>query len=668
MKHFEAAKLQWNDDSAPFSSVYGDIYFSVDDGLRESEHVFLQHNHLAERFAALKDSPNSLFTIVETGFGTGLNFSLTLLLWRRLAPASARLRFISIEKHPLTLEDLKRAYQLWPTMQAIAAQWQAVYPPLFPGRHICQLDTQVELWLCFEDVIEALYELLPSLHPRHRRSQGVVDAWYLDGFAPSKNPDMWQPALFSAMAELSTNGCTFATFTAAGIVKRGLRHAGFNVKKVAGFGRKREMLCGHILMPPNLAIPPTPKAHKAPWYVAPKRSRPNSVAVIGAGIGGATVARALADRGIAVSVFEQASSIAQNGSGNLQGVIYGKLSHRDELSARFVTSALHFAHHYYQRWFTSKELTQGIDGALCGVVQLLDDDGEKLQQAFSHSPQFVSFHSGQECSDISGVPIRKNAMFVHAGGWLHPKSFCRVALDHPQINVCLNANLDAPTYVDDQWQIANQRFDAVVYATGSTPCQWASYLPIKPIRGQVSHIPSNKTLSSLRVAICDKGYIAPARGGEHCIGASFNLGVKDTVLSTEDHRDNVAHLCQAIDELDNQLPAAETLNGRVAFRGTSPDYLPLAGGLLRPEQFCADFAVLGKDATLDTPDTTSYLPGLYGLYGLGAKGLTYAPLCAEHLASQLCHEISPLPLSLQLALNPNRFLLRAIIKNKPLKF
>ncbi|MEY3017378.1 MAG: hypothetical protein RL336_513, partial [Pseudomonadota bacterium] len=242
MTEFKTAKLHWDDHAAPRSGDYGDVYFSVDDGLRESEYVFLQHNQLADRFAALQDSPSSLFNIIETGFGTGLNFSLTVDLWQRYAPKRARLRFISIEKHPLSVDDLHRAYQHWPSLADIAQSWIAHYPPIFPGHHLCRPFQGIELWLAFDDVARVLDELLPCLHPHFRGQPSAVDAWFLDGFAPSKNPDMWRDALFQRMSELSNKRTTFATFTAAGFVKRGLVSAGFDVKKVPGFGRKRDML------------------------------------------------------------------------------------------------------------------------------------------------------------------------------------------------------------------------------------------------------------------------------------------------------------------------------------------------------------------------------------------------------------------------------------------
>ena len=666
MTEIKTANLQWDDHAAPRSGDYGDVYFSVDDGLRESEYVFLQHNQLAERFAALKDSPCSLFTIVETGFGTGLNFSLTVQLWQRCAPKQARLRFISIEKHPLTVNDLRRVYQHWPSLSDIAQSWISHYPPIFPGRHLCRPFQGIELWLSFTSVDEALDELLPSLHPQFRQQSNAVDAWFLDGFAPSKNPDMWRDTLFHRMSELSNAQATFATFTAAGFVKRGLTEAGFNVQKVPGFGRKRDMLCGNWGKPPNEETH-IPKGHNALWYLSSAPSAPKRVAIFGAGIAGACLANALATRGLSVDVYERGNAVAQNGSGNAQGVIYGKLSHRDELSARFVTAAMHFAHQYYRTFFNSGRLREGIDGSLCGVAHLVNETPQKLINAFIDSPHFVSFYPKKELASLAGVPLNQSAMVVHEGGWLHPHAFCQAALDHHRITLHLNAKDLALTHTENGWQVGRQHYDAVILATGTQLDSYAAYLPIKPIRGQVTHLPTSKTLAGLSLAVCGQGYVAPAREGEHCIGASFNLGDTSNDIRLEDHQHNVANLQAAI-AVDVDPDIAAGLAGRVGFRGTSPDYLPLVGQLVDARGFCDDFAALAKDATLLCPPSQSYIPGLYGLFGLGSKGLTYAPLCAEFLASQLCGELSPLPLNQQMALNPNRFLVRNIIKNKVQNF
>lgn len=235
--------LIWR-DGQPYSSHYQDIYFATDalnpqQGLAETRYVFLQHNQLAERWRKLNTAS---FTIAETGFGTGLNFLCACQLWLSAAAQTvfdgtpARLHFISTEKHPLSLADMQRVHALWPDLaaesQALLAKYQ-VLPPGFHRLHL--LNGSITLTLLIGDVLATL----PQLNTK-------VDAWFLDGFAPAKNPDMWQAPLFTHMARLSNTNATFATFTSAGLVKRSLAAAGFTVHKATGYGRKREMLYGTL--------------------------------------------------------------------------------------------------------------------------------------------------------------------------------------------------------------------------------------------------------------------------------------------------------------------------------------------------------------------------------------------------------------------------------------
>ena len=224
------ATLQWNNQQ-PYSLDFDDVYYSSDDGLAETEHVFIKHNQLTERFSNLQDTK---FTIIETGFGTGLNFFCAIQHFIKHAPANASCRFISIERYPLSIEDLIKANQIWPMFGELATQLHAPYTKLKDGLntfHLCQNRIQLDLWI--GDVSECLPQI-----------QSPADAWFLDGFAPAKNSDMWAAQLFAELARLSKTNTTFATFTSAGQVRRQLQGAGFNVNKAAGFGKKREMLYG----------------------------------------------------------------------------------------------------------------------------------------------------------------------------------------------------------------------------------------------------------------------------------------------------------------------------------------------------------------------------------------------------------------------------------------
>lgn len=290
------------------SAVFGDVYFSRASGLEETRHVFLRHNRLEERFAALR--PSGSFTIAETGFGTGLNFLCAWQCFDACAPAGARLHFVSAEKFPLTPADLAQALALWPELSAFATPLLAQYDVLTPGWHRFVLaGGRVTLTLMIGDVLD----VLPQLDAR-------VDAWFLDGFAPSKNPDMWQQPLFQQMARLSSPGASFATFTSAGAVRRGLAEAGFEVKKAPGHGHKRHIVHGGIATPPDAGW-------QEPWFARPEpRWRERSVVVVGGGLAGASTANSLAQRGWQVTVIERMPQLASAASGNPQGVLYTKLS------------------------------------------------------------------------------------------------------------------------------------------------------------------------------------------------------------------------------------------------------------------------------------------------------------------------------------------------------
>ncbi len=226
------AALIWR-NGQPYSTAFDDVYFSSDDGLLETEYVFIQGNALISRWQSLADSS---FSILETGFGTGLNFLCACKAWLEHAPANAMLHFTSVEKYPLNPTDMHKALQHWPALQPIADTLLTQYETLLNTGTTTLFNNRIRLQVLFGDATECLSKINTK-----------ADAWFLDGFAPSKNPQMWQPALFEQMARLSHSETTFATFTSAGVVRRGLAAAGFKVNKQPGFGKKREMISGYFM-------------------------------------------------------------------------------------------------------------------------------------------------------------------------------------------------------------------------------------------------------------------------------------------------------------------------------------------------------------------------------------------------------------------------------------
>lgn len=230
-----SAPLVFRDDGTPYSPRHDDIYHSAAGALAQARHVFLNGNGLPEGWAG-----KTRFTVLETGFGMGINFLATWAAWRSDALRAASLEFVSVEKHPFSADDLRRAHAaiiddaaVMPLAHVLASSC----PPLVAGVHRVELDSgAVTLTLAFGDAAD----LLP-----HLSSYGIAaNAFYLDGFAPAKNPDMWTPAIFASLAELARDDATFATYTSAGDVKRALQQNGFEYRKVAGFGGKRAMLVG----------------------------------------------------------------------------------------------------------------------------------------------------------------------------------------------------------------------------------------------------------------------------------------------------------------------------------------------------------------------------------------------------------------------------------------
>jgi len=653
------AQLDWL-DGQPVSVAFGDVYFSRSSGLEETRHVFLRHNQLAERFAALP--PDGQFSIGETGFGTGLNFLCAWQHFLQHAPATARLHFISAEKYPLTAQDLGQALALWPELASQAQQLLRQYDVLSSGWHRFVLEGgRIILTLLVGDVLE----VLPQLDAR-------IDAWFLDGFAPSKNPDMWQPALFQAMASLSAADATFATFTCAGFVRRGLKEAGFSVSKVAGHGQKREMSCGRLVTAP--AQPWTP-----PWYARPaaQPGQERSAIVVGGGIAGASTAYSLAQRGWQVTLVERLPQLAQAASGNPQGVLYTKLSPHFTPLTRLVLSG-----YAYSLRLLHQLLEQGDDSwRACGVLQLAQDDKEAARQAQLAATGLpdglLRLVSQQEASAIAGLPLPAGGLFFPQGGWLNPPSLVHALCSHPNIQLRTSSTVLELDWnpLEQCWLASNENGplamgSAVILAAAADTARFdsTSHLPLKAIRGQVSTVAATVASSQLQTVLCGEGYISPARQQQHCLGATFKFEADNLLPNEAEHQENLDMLAGLAPAMHQAVGAAElklqAIGGRAAYRCTSPDYLPLIGPVTDRRQFAECYRELANDATLKLDSASPWISGLYVNTAHGSRGMITAPLSGEILAAYLDNEAAPLPQALMQAVHPSRFLLRKLIRKQ----
>lgn len=652
------ASLSWSADGQPFSEQFDDVYFSSVAGLEEARHVFLQHNRLPERWTELKEGEH--FCIAETGFGTGRNFLVAWQLWDRCAPESAFLHFVSGEKYPLSATDLRRAHSLWPELHPWSEALLDQYTDLAPGwQHFVLAQGKVTLTLLIGDLPAALPQL-----------DAQVDAWFLDGFAPARNPDMWQPALFEDMARLSRAGTTLATYTSVGDVRRGLRAAGFEVKKVPGHGFKRHMLAGAL---PQESMAPW----SAPWYLRPAAHRAARTAlVIGAGLAGCCTAFALARRGWQVTVIERHAAAAQEASGNPQGILYCKLSPHNTPLSRFVQSSYAYSLRLLNELLPQDE----HHWQSCGVLQLAAHDKEAARLArlgaSGYPHQFLHSIDAQAASAVAGVPVDHPALFFPQGGWVNPPALCAKLLQHPAITLKTHSAALHLQKSAERWQaldadarvLAEAQIAVICSAADSQQFAQTAHLPVKAIRGQITHLPATGGSLKLRTVLCAEGYISPARNGVHHVGASFRFDRTDSRPSAEENQSNLALL----DNLSPALAASlqrdhldpARLEARAALRCTTPDYLPLIGPVVNAARFQSEYAALGKDASKQPEAASPWLHGLFINAAHGSRGLISCPLSGELIAAQVTGEPLPIPKDLAHAVHPSRFLLRQLVRGQ----
>lgn len=593
------ASIDWQ-QATPVAPAFDDPYFSRDNGPAETDHVFVAGNKLAERLASLP--AQAQFSIGETGFGTGLNFLRACECFLNHAPADARLHFISTEKYPLHRNDLARALRCWPDA-ALADDLLAQWPAATAGFHRRQFaGGRISLTLLQGDSSAMLRQL-----------HYPVDAWFLDGFAPARNPDMWQPALFTELARLSRPGTTLATFSSAGFVRRGLQDAGFVMQRAPGFGRKREMLTGVI---------------SGVWQ--PRKCPAPSVIVIGAGLAGASCARALAEQGAEVTVLDP-QGIAHAASGNLAGVVYTTPSAHPTAQNRFYQSSYLHALNWLQRLQFPRS---PADGALSGVLQYPKDArlAEKAAAALASG-----LWPDRELASADGPA---GSLHLRNGGYLSPPRWCQQLLDHPQIRLLPERALSLQ--FAKCWQVHTDQdshpADHIILANAGAALSLIDIpaLKLKQIRGQVSYVRATAVSRQWQQAICHAGYLTPALADLHCVGATFDLHDDSPQARDGDDQRNLAELRQHLPEHWRALAGdrAEVVDHRVGFRCQSTDFLPLAGAV--PAQ----------------------PTGLWMSIAHGSRGITGTPLCADLLAAKILEMPAPIDQEMIDALSPARFMLR----------
>ncbi len=642
------AHITWQ-QGQPVSHMFNDVYFSREGGVAETEYVFLRHNQLPQRWQHCQQ-----FVIAETGFGSGLNFITTVHHWLDTQQNDSQLFYISIEKYPLSKPDLQQALSAWPQFAEYCDELLRYYPAAIPGFHrISLFNHRVNLLLLLGDV----ETMLQQLHAK-------VDAWYLDGFAPAKNPDMWTDRVFAEMARLSKSDATFSSFTAAGHVRRGLVAQGFKVAKAKGFANKREMIHGHMQQQ-------TQSQSRSPWYdISAASFIAKRAAVIGGGIAGMATAQSLAKRGWQVDVLERNADIASEGSGNPAGVLLPRISIDNSAEGEFYATAYQLA---VNELTSIKRQDAGFDWYPSGVVQLAISERimHQIEQG-TFDQNFVQTLNAEQVSNMCGIKLEHAGLYYPQAGWLKPDQLCKILASQSadQIHVRCNITVKHLDYVARQWRAYDAKqnvlgdYNCVVLANAAAAKQFnqTSWLPLKAVRGQISYIASNDRLKQIHCPICYEGYILPEMHQYHIVGATFKPDDTSVVIRSTEHRQNLDSLLQAIPEIADSIPEQNVISGRAALRATTEDRMPLVGPVADRQFFDHHYADLAKGRAAACYAEAKYLPGLYVNTGHGARGLTSSILSAELLAAQINNE--PLPVSMRVlqALLPSRFLVRAYKK------
>lgn len=613
--------------------------------MAEIDWVFINGNQLLEQWQAGLNP-----VIGETGFGAGLNFFRVWQLWRefragqpeKLNKVSDKLKYFSLEIAPLTSDQLLQVYTNRPELLPLVELFLEQLPPPWVGCHTLEF-ADVELRLLYGDGCHSL-----------SKYSFTVDAWLLDGFAPSKNQDFWTQELFQAIADHSNPQATLASFTAAGFVRRGLTAAGFNIRKTPGYN-KREMICGKLGKPLAAVKPPTS---------APTSAK--SIAIIGAGYAGLILAHKLASKGQKVHLFDQALQPMMGASANHAHVVYLKPAYVTNAFNQFFEQAYSYACNFYSQLtqagfkgfhqtgvmhthFSKAQSRQLLQTWPSNWLQLKDEQtlGIVLPQAGIIQPKLladyivsthdlIEFHGQHQLQTIKRtdqISPQWNLKFTRQSAQAESLSTGSLSTDFRQFDY---------------------NFDTLVFATGAQSidlfAQFGNRLlgadtnktshyryPLRPIAGQSSvlsasaHLP----LQAIQQVMCGSAYITPCIDGYQSIGSSFYPDTFDQGVSDQDHESNITKLATSFNlSADATAEYRQAIvKGYAATRLQTTDYLPLVGNI---------FPEMGSN--------------MFSLTALAAKGSMLSPLLAEVLAHQIL-EITAAPVSAEhlRMLNPDRF-------------
>lgn len=682
----QSESLSYQEDGSPYCQRFDDIYFDTKSGTEQSDYVFVQQNQITSRLLTHSAKLETL-TIAETGFGTGLNFLLTLVAYQQAqekhGSALKNLHFISVEKYPLSKSQLSKSLACLPALKPVADELIKQYPEdeIKQGSEIFEchfFDKKIKLTVIFDDAARG-FSTLKTL------KSGNVDAWYLDGFSPAKNPDMWSKELFIQIARLSKEQATLTTFTVAGMVKRQLRDIGFRLEKLPAPGKKAEMF---------FAVMQSNPTTRYGYQLRPRITKPQHVSIIGGGIASACVAYALTKRGIKVTLYCKDTNLAQGGSSNAIGALYPLLHQQtDDIS-----------HFYQQAFWRAKSLYEEVSAAgfsfshqWCGLLEssykeVLLTRQQAFEQFNAWPKELIHGVNAEQASELANLPLAHGGLFMPNAGWISPPELTQALFNAAKATNRLKIMTD--THISKIKQIAkDSSLEAANTQQGKESFTWRLHsnqgefnasvlvvcagadsleieqlkaLPLSATRGQVSNMKTSPNITKLSTVICHKGYLTPHKDGIHCIGATFQKNDLSLTPREEDNEYNLTTLSKCLPELSETIgwQTSDIASSKARLRCMSRDHLPLVGAVPNIAEHIKAYPHLAKDKNWRYSTPAPCIDSLYVVTGLGARGLCSAPLAADILAADLCNTPYPMNNHHLFNLSPNRFIIRDIIKRK----
>lgn len=590
--------IHFDQDGLLQADTFGDSYFSRDDGLLESRAVFLAGNHLPEAWA---NQPQ--FTIGELGFGSGLNVLAAWHLWNATKSQNAILHIVTFEGYLLERDDARTVHARWPELHALSEKLLARWPVRAYGTQRLWFD---EDNICITIVIGACQDTLPKMAFH-------ANCWFLDGFAPSKNPDMWSQGIAHHIARLSAPAATIATYSVARIVRDHFETAGLDIRRVDGFGSKRQRLEG-VLRGDQLTQAP----------------RPQTAIVIGGGIGGGAVCAALVRRGVDVHLFDDDTCGRTKASGNPVALIAPRLDLAETCEGRFYRSAYLSACDTYHNMGGGAFVASGVlerapheaDQARLGKLKANPPLPENQLAFRGDEAGLIHTQGGFVFPDLVLRSLKQ-------GATLHPLKISRLAFEN------------------GRWQAFGDEEGAIISADVCIVAAGTGYPDLIDLgvdlgarAGQLSYTRIDDLEN--KMPVCGGGYAATL-GDRIFFGATFDAWPlhqrQPPPVTEEGHTHNVRILRDIAPDLAEIIPVQDCA-GRTSIRVTTPDHLPLAGPLpMAPA-------------------------GLYVIAGLGSRGFTTAFMSAEIVASHIHNDPLPLEIDLVDAVKPSRFMERRARKQR----